>query len=124
VKVEQTLARFPRQSDGRLPRRNVPRDVQDVADKGISLRSRWIWRPAPVISPFPDQSQRCSTKQGRKQGPFVGYVERLARRGSANEEPPVLSVRPQLYTRSVSGNTEERYPAPGGAVNAETSIAG
>ena len=94
MKVEQTLARFPRQSDERLPRRNVLRDVQDVADKGISLRSRWIWRPAPVISPFPDQSQRRSTKQGRKQGPFVGHVERLTRRGSTNEESGTGLIRP------------------------------
>jgi len=41
VKVEQILAEFLRQRDERLAHWNVPRDVQDVADEGISLRP---WR--------------------------------------------------------------------------------
>jgi len=77
VKVEWTLARFLCQSDECFPHGNVLRDVQDVAEEGISLRSRRIWRPALVLLPFPDQSQRRSgTKRRRKQGLLVDHVER------------------------------------------------
>jgi len=77
VKVERALARFLRQSDECLPYWNILRDVQDIADEGISLRSRRIWRPALVLSPFPDQNQRCSgAKRCRKQGLLVNHLER------------------------------------------------
>jgi len=77
MKVERTLAGFLCQSDECLPYWNVLRDVQDITDERISLRSRRIWRPAPVLLPFPDQSQRRSgTKRRRKQGLLVDHVER------------------------------------------------
>ena len=41
-----------------------------------------------------------------------------------DEESSVPSAWPQLYTRSVSGDAEERYPTPGGVVNAEPFIVG
>jgi len=77
VKVEWTLAEFLCQTVERLPYWNVLRDIQDVADERIPLRPRRIWRSAPILLPFPDQSQRCGgTKRRRKQGFLVGHVER------------------------------------------------
>jgi len=95
VKVEWTLAEFLCQKVERLPYRNVLRDIQDVADERIPLRPRRIWWPAPILLPFPDQSQRCGgTKRRRKQGFLVGHVERFGGQRVVGFIRPALDLYP------------------------------
>ena len=101
AKVERALARFLCQSDECLPYWNVLRDVQDIADEGISLRPRRI-RPALVLSPFPDQNQRYSgTKRCRKQGLLIDHLERqVEERGGGQGVIGLIRPTPALYSIS------------------------